>query len=278
MAKERTKSELTKVSGVEALLKYSQDDKSLSSLNEYVIVPFVKIIQGQTDQTLKDTFGEGSAILRPGDSFISKREEKFHFVPLFFYTQFRKWGDRKDTQMIYDTSYDPTSVTAKKSRDAKQWSEVYEEDINKSPADQRKFRYVEHLCFVGTIYGAHPLSGTQCLISFQKGDFFKGRSFATGISMRKQEIIDGENKKKISVPLWAQVWQFTISKRTKNGNSWWGFDTANPDEGVSPMITADEFESFCASYTKLAEAFKANLLVVDGDDSGIEEVEESGDF
>jgi hypothetical protein len=282
MAK-RTESQITKVDGVQELLKYTKEDDSLVKLSEYVIIPFVKVIQGMSDQELKDEFGEGSVILRPGDTKIIDRKETFLFVPIFFYTLFRKWGDRKDSQMVHETSFDPTSEVAKIARDSERWDEVYEEDIEKPEKEQRHYRYVEHLCFIGEIYGEHDLAGNKCLISFQKGDFRVGRSFASGIKMRKQKVeVDGEAEQIVPVPLWAQVWEFKVSLRDRNENKWWGFDPINPKE-VSPIISPDEFQKFHQIYEELCKAHAANMIRIDGEERGFDEEEkespgESKDF
>lgn len=273
---DRTSTAITKVEGVNALLLDAQGDDSLDRLGEYVIVPFVKVIQGMSNQELKDKFGEGFAILQPGESLISERTKggstKFCVVPLFFFTQFRKWADRNDSSnMIVDTSYDPESELAKRSRDPERWNEVYEEDVDKDPKDQKVYRYVEHLCFVCVIYGDHPLEGTRCMISFQKGDFRTGRGFASGISQRKSEVEKDGVKTRVKVPLWAQIWEFSISQRDRNNNKWWGFDPSAPPEDVGPIISPEEFPIFEGAYKELKEAHAANMLRIDGDDSGVNE-------
>lgn len=268
-AKERTENQVQKVTGVEALMQY-EEDNSLQSLQEYVIVPFLKIIQGMSEQDLKDKFGEGSAIVRPGDIKIADKTLKFLFVPLFFFTMFRQWADRTDTQMIIESTYDPNSSLAKAARDSERREQVYEEDIDKDPKKQRKYRFVEHLCFVGLIYDGE-LSGERCMISFQKGDFRVGRAFASGAQMRKV-IIDDKGTKQ-QVPLWAQVWEMGVSLRDRNGNKWWGFDPVNPPEGIEAIISPDDFTAHHEAYEELAKAHASNKLRVDGDDSDPDEKE-----
>jgi len=265
MAK-RTESNVQKVVGVQDLMKY-EADKSLEKLQEYVVVPFVKLIQGMSEQALKDKFGEGSAVVRPGDVKIAGKGEKFLFVPLFFFTMFRQWADRKDSQMIVESTYDPNSSVAKASRDNDRRIQVYEEDKDKDPKLQRVYRFVEHLCFIGLIYDG-DLAGTRCLISFQKGDFRVGRAFASGAQMRKIEI-EGEKQQ---VPLWAQVWEMGVSHHGTE-NKWWGFDPSNPPEGISATILPEEYEEHHAAYEELAKAHAANMIRVDGDDSDPDEKE-----
>lgn len=269
--KDRTESNAIKVSAVADILKF-QEDKSLEALQEYVIVPFVKVIQGMTDQDLKDQFGEGAAILRPGDVKIGDRKLPFLFVPLFFYTVFRKWADRLDKdQMIVASTYDPESETAKRSRDPELWEEAYEND------EDKKYRYVEHLCFIGIIYDGEQ-AGERCLISFQKGDFKVGRGFASGAQMRKV-VVNDETKEKAQVPLWAQVWQMKTSLRESKGNKWWGLDPCAPPEGIESMISPDRYADHSDMYNDLVKAHAANLIRIDGEDDGSESTpEESKDF
>lgn len=271
MGKKRTEPQAIKVLGVQDLFKY-EEDKSLEALQEYIIVPFVKVIQGMSEQDLKDTFGEGSAILRPGDVKIGDRKTPFLFVPIFFYTMFRKWADRTDTQMILDTSYDPNCDLAKLSRDPDRREEIYEGDEGKT--EPRKYRYVEHLCFIGVVYDGE-MSGTRCLISFQKGDFRVGRGFASGAQMRKIKDADGTKKQ---VPLWAQVWLMKLNLRERNDNRWWGLDPTSPPEGVESMISPDEFEDFHEAYEELAKAHKNNLIRIEGDEADPDEGSATDDF
>jgi hypothetical protein len=275
---DRTELSTTKVVGVQDLMKY-EEDTSLAALQEYVIVPFVKLIQGMTDQKLKDEFGEGSAVLRPGDVKIGGREESFLFVPLFFYTEFRKWADRDDkNQMIIESTYDPTSELAKIARDYERWSEVYEEDINKDEKNQRHYRYVEHLCFIGLVFSG-DMKGERCMISFQKGDFRVGRGFASGAQMRKVDIGTKDEPNLQQVPLWAQVWEMKVSCREKGTNKWWGFDPSNPAT-ASPIIDAELYEAHAAAYAELKKAHAANRLRVEGIDDGSETsaVDENSEF
>lgn len=260
MGKDRTKSEVQKVDGVQALMNYTEDN-SLDVLKTYVVVPFVKLIHGTTADSLKEKFGEGSVIVTPGDTKIIDKNGKFLFVPLFFFTVYRQWADRKDTRMIVESTYEIDSVVAKKSRDPEAWSEVYEEDRDKPEIEQRFYRYVEHLCFIGLIHDGE-LVGTKCLISFQKSDFRVGRSFASAAQMRKVEMEDGKRQQ---VPLWAQVHEISIGRREKGGNKWWGFDVNNPPDGIDNMIQPDDYAVHAEAYKELVEAHAANRIRVDGE-------------
>ena len=264
MEKDRTELQSIKVMGVQDLLKYEDTDTSLETLQEYVLVPFVKVIQGMSDERLKETFGEGAAIVRPMDVKIGDKKKGFLFVPLFFFTQFRQWCDRNDDIMIKESTYDPNSTIAKNSRDPEKRVQIYEEDKDKDKP--REYRFVEHLCFVGVIFDGE-YEGTRCLLSFQKGDFRVGRAFASGAQMRKVKI---EEERK-QVPLWAQVWEIKVSLRDRNGNKWWGFDPGNPPEGIEPIIPPEAYAEHAAAFEELSKAHAANKLRVDGEESDPDE-------
>lgn len=278
MAKNRNETEITKVGGVEAtafLANFAEEDKSLDTMQQYRIVPRFKVIQPTSDKALKDKFGEGTALVRPGDTVAWKDgDEAFEFVPLFFWTEFCKWADLRDKEnhMIMETSYDPTSPIAKKSKGAETRTEVYEGQEGKPVSDQWKYRYVEHLRFVGIIYGDHPLSGVQVALSFERGEFFQGTSLITAITMRKHTI-DG---KKVNVPLWAQVWELSVGYREKGDNrKWYGFDFEAAKR--SNIIADTDAEEFLTLHKELAELHSKNLLKVD-DEATEEPITDSKDF
>lgn len=279
-----TESSIVHVKGVSALAAYAtQDDKSLAGLEQYVIRPRFKVMQAMSKQ--KDQFPEGSVIVRPGDAVVAEKGETFSFVPLFFFTEFCKWADRKDTESpaIVARTFDPTSDIAKRSMNAEQREELYPESENvKDPKKQKKYRYVQHFCFSGIIIGDHPLQGTECVLSFEKGEFSQGRNFISAIKMRRQDINlsaaeieslpehaknlyarqeDGTFTGRVAVPLWAQRWRLSTKMRTKGENAWWGFDYT-PDEPA--VIPEDLMESYRSKHLELAAAYEARRLVVDG--------------
>ena len=172
----RTETAIKKV-GVnpDYLAQYVEKDNSLDTLREYRVVPRFKIIQATTDTELKKNFGEGSIIIRPGDALICKFEEKpesFDFVPLFFFVEWAMWRDLKGTgPMILDRSHDPTSELATKSKRADTRKELYPGHEEYQDKDKLYNSYVEHLRFIGVIYGDHPLVGTPVTLSFERGEW-----------------------------------------------------------------------------------------------------------
>lgn len=241
-----------RVSGAPAYLQqYVEEDKSLALMKDLVIVPRVKVIQPMTDTELKGRFGEGSAIVRPGDRLICAVNEAFRFQPLFFFSEFCRWSDRKDKErpMITDRTFDPTSTLAKRAGDPELRFEVYEEDRNKPADKQRKFRYVHHLCFIGLLLGDHPLAGTRMTVSFQRGEFPTGRSLISSISLRK-------------LPLWAQIWDFSPRLRERADNKWFGLDFMMPEDSES-VVSEESAPAARDAHLELAQLHEEKRLRVD---------------
>ena len=240
------------------LAEAAANDASVQGMEEYRILPRLKIVQAMSDSALKKEFGEGSIVVTPGNALVCKDGETVSFVPIFFWTEFCLWSDRDDTEtdMILGRSFDPTSEIAVKSRDADQRQVKYGSD--------GKFirRYVEHLNFCGIIYGDHELASAPVVQSFSKGEFSKGRAFCSAIMMRK---VGG-----VQVPLWAQVWNFTPGFREKGSKKWWGIDFANPGH-ENAFITESEMPTAKALYEELKADFDKQRLIVDRRDEADED-------
>jgi hypothetical protein len=266
MGKKRTDSSITKVDGVdpEFLGKYVEDDHSLDSLKEHRTVPRMKIIQSTTDKDLKKQFGEGSAILRPGDVLICKHEDEdetlnmFRVVPIFFFVEFAKWADikAKTGPMVEERSFDPTSILATNARDVKKRYEIYPGQEGLEEKEQCRYRFVEHLRFISLIYGDHPLVGTPVTLSFERGEFTQGKNFISAISLRRQAI----GGKSAPVPLWAQVWDIsTIFHDPSKDRRWYGFQFEPADPSI---IQPEEAEGMRALHLEMKELFEKQRLTV----------------
>jgi len=249
------------------MAKIAQEDKSLDSMNEYRVLPRFKLLQGQTAEELKDKFGEGSAIVRPGDTLVADKEGSFDFVPLMFFGEFTKVADRrdKDNPMIMARSFDPSSEIAKRARSKELRFELYPGE--KATAENpKKFRYIEHLRFPGLIYGSHDLRGVAAVLSFEKGEFGQGQNFIQAIKLRREKFIDEETgePKPFQVPLYCQVWTLSPGHRAPGDKKWWGF---NFKAAENPNVDGQDIESFRAQHVELTELHNKQRIVVDGDDS-----------
>lgn len=248
------------------LAQYVEKDTSLDNMDQYVIIPMLKTIQGLSDQSLKDRFGEGAVVVRPGDVLVAEREESFIFQPLFFFTEFCKWADRRDKSQnsIVVRTFDETSEVAKLSRDPEKRQEVYSGHEQKKPDDQWKYRYVEHLNFPGVIRGDHELTGTFTTLSFQRGEFTQGKNFISAVKMRRQELQEGQ---RVKVPLWAQVWAFKSTLRDRNGNKWFGLDFVAADPSVIGESMAQDSK---ARFDDLKNSHEKKLILVDRGEEDVE--------
>lgn len=259
----RTDTAITKVNvNPDYLAKYAEQDNSLDILKEHRTVPRFKIIQATSDGDLIKDFGVGTAIIRPGDVMICKHEsapDSFDFVPLFFFPEWNKWRDLKGTgPMVLDRDYNPAGSIAQKSKSADLRKELYAGQESLDDKAKMYYAYVEHLRFIGVIYGNHPLVGTPVTLSFERGEWGQGKNFISAVSLRRQTI----NENPVTVPLWAQVWRLSTIHHTPDATrKWYGFkfEAAEPS-----IIKEDEAETMQALHIEFKELFeKEKLTVID---------------
>lgn len=255
---------------------YTEEDTSLDALKEHRTVPRFKIIQPTTEEELKNTFGTGSAIVRPGDTMVCKHSgnqniealESFDFVPLFFFVEWAKWRDLKGTgDMILDKSFDPSSDVAVRSKDKDTRKEAYpgQEAMAENDPNRMYFQYVEHLRFIGAIYGEHPLAGTPVTLSFERGEWGQGKNFISAVSLRRRQTTDSETGEKVAkpIPLWSQVWRMkTVYHNPDALRKWYGFAfEAAPESIIKPQEAAAMF----GLHKEFKELFEASRLSVQDD-------------
>lgn len=269
MAKGRTpKQDVAKIhpsAGVPDFLRdHMESDTTIADMAEYRVLPRFKVIQSTSASELLKVFDAGDLILSPGNAMVSKVNKKeqvsepFLFVPVFFFVEFCKWSDLKDTEspVIMVRSFDPSSEVAKFSRDPNKRFEKYKEDSYVA-------RYAEHLNFAGFIYGEHGLSMETAVMGFSRGEFTNGRNFISAISIRK-------------APLWSQVWSFQTGFRERGADrKWWGVDFST-DEDTS-FITDDEVEFFKEQHAELKDLHAKAKLVVDHSDSSARDDDEEAE-
>ena len=262
----RTETSIQKIGGVDPsfLVPHIEDDDSLDSMQQYRILPRIKIVLGSSSADLKSQFGEGVALIRPGDAVVCGKGEldSFLFNPQFFYVEWCKWADLKDkdSPMILERSFDPDSDLAKCAADPERRFEVYEGQESKGDKAM-KYRYVQHFRFPGAIYGTeHPLGGTSFSMSFERGEFYQGSNFISAIQLR---TFVGSNGIPQRLPLWSQVWEFKVSLRERGGYNWYGFDFQPPEV---PIIQPHEKDAALAAYEALKEAHAKKRLLTEEPD------------
>lgn len=248
---------------ITALASLMEDDTSLQTMSQYVNIPRIKIIQSQTDATLKETFGEGNAILRPGDILVAKKGVGFRFVPLFFFSEYCLWNDYKDKERpgIQERTFDENHEIAKRSKDKTLRSKIYPGHENKPDKDKRYQSYVQHLCLPGILYGDHSLASTPCVISFERGEYFTGKSFLSAIQMRRENFPGNIRK---CPPLWSQCWELFVDPKqhTSPQGQWWGFGYR-----AAGLADQNDFPSLKAQHLELATLHQAKLIRVDHADN-----------
>ncbi len=246
------------------LTQHAEEDRSLEALKQYRVVPVLRLIQGLSNKELKAQHGEGATLLMPGAQPFAGPEVFVDVVPLFMFTEFRKYSDRKDTEspMIPERSHDPRSGLAELARDADKRKEVYEGD-EKKPADKQRFwRYTEALCFLCTVYAkGHPQRGTVFTMEFMKGSFWAGKNFSSGCLSRK---IEGSN-----VPLYYQVWQIGSGVTSnRDGDEYWILNFRNPDGSEDHPLYVEEAEAaaYQQMHKELQDDYDNAKIVVDSVD------------
>ncbi len=248
------------------LTKYVAEDTSLEQVKEYRILPRIKIVQAMSGEDYKTDFDEGDVIVNPGGILLSKYDKKakkgkpFLIVPVFAFTEFCLWSDRRDkaSPMIQDRSFDKTSMIAARARNPKARFEVYGDPKVEKPLVRR---YVEHINFASFIYGDDNADkGLLVGLSFSRGEFGRGKRFCTDLSHRH-------------IPTWSQVWAFQPGFRDMGDKKWYGLDHIPPTEEnpYGPAILEKEVEFFHAQYEEFGLLMAARKLGVA--DEAPEEVE-----
>lgn len=236
------------------LAEHVENDTSLVGMKEYRVVPRLKVIQTTAKQELLKLFDAGDVIIQPGAALVVKHEKSedhsapFLFVPVFFFVEFCKWADLKDSssQTILARSFDLSSDIAKNARSEKTREEKYGEG---------KFtaRYCEHLNFLCFIYNEdNPLKGELVTLSFARGEFGTGTNFISTITIRK-------------APLWSQIFTAHTSYRDKGPDrKWWGIDV-KPAEGTN-FVPESEVQFFKDAHVEMKKLYDEKRIIVDHSD------------
>lgn len=275
----RTDNEIVKVSGVDpAILAKYGEINTFKGMEEYVILSYMKMVQPTSDSVIKDRFGEGTLILRPGDAVITRSAKstehledarEFEFNPHFFWVQYDHYSDLKDTdsRVILETTFDSKHTIAVKARDPEQRNEIYPGHESKKKPWQ--YRFVESLNFVGEICGDHELAGTACVLRFQRGEYGVGKGFISATTQRRMSIPGPEGLEdpvRVNCPLFAQRWTFTPGWREPDAEKkWWGLDYIAASQ---PQIDDDDFERCGEAHLEYKRLHEADILRIDSTENG----------
>jgi len=253
MAKKDVSKGITKVKPQLELPDFMADEEvlGLETLKEFIVPPFIKIVQKQAGEELLKNFSAGDVILSPANAMIAEmpRDTKGHvlegatssflFTPILFYPEWITWNPielkGQEPAIRYRTT-DPSDRLVAKARDPQLRSEPH-------PSDQSgmlKIRHCEHLNFI-VILSNHALGETPAIISFARGEWKSGSNFASLIKMRK-------------APIYGCVFEATVNMRHGTKGEWYGFDIVNSDERA--WVEKDSYAIFKTLHEEFDKAHK----------------------
>jgi hypothetical protein len=233
----------------------------LRTVQQYQLVPRLKIVQGMSDADLRKAFPPGSAIIRPDDILVAGFGQEFRAVLLFFWPSWEKWrdiNDREGPPLVASTLdlLDPSGIPARaRSQEAR--LEEYPGDAEmvaeKKLKQLRYYRYTESLNFALWIEEG-PAAGSMCVASFARGGHNIGAKLCTYIMRRE-------------VPWGAARCVFSVGERTNaKRQTWYQLFFRPPEE---PFTSADLFAKLRPIAEGLERAHAQKIIGV-APDVGIE--------
>lgn len=261
------KNQITKVGGAGPnvpawMQKFSGDnDKTKVEMAEHRRVPRVKLIQGSAGAEWKKGFGEGDAVLNPGQALIVHKGEPFLFVPVKFAPEYCLWNDYKDKDAfsIEKRSFDKAGEIAKRAKDPdKRWEPYGPPDPKNEGKPKFKKRYVEHLNFFGFLWN-HSLGLQLMTVDFSRGEHGQGEKFINALCLRPE-------------PSFLQVWALTPAFRDRGDRKWWGFDYSPADPA---NVSEDRAQFFADGYAELTKLYEERRLIIERDDERADEEEDA---
>lgn len=256
MAKKDVSKGITKVSPSLEIPDFMVDETitGLEVLKDFVIPPFIKVIQKSANDDLLQSFSPGDVILSPANALIAEmpRNDKnrpiegaksqFQIVPLFFYPEWITWNpiQLKGTEpaIVYRT-INPNDPVVAKSRSATLRSETH------STQPEYTIRHVEHLNFIVLLHN-HELGAEPAILSFSRGEWRSGTKFAALIRMRK-------------APIYGCIFEANVNIRHNPKGDWYGCDMANPSEGSS-WVGKDGFDELKELHEQFVKLHKEQRI------------------
>lgn len=226
---------------------------------EYVSVPRIKIIQGTTEEDMRDRLGEGSAVILPGDILLSEKKKKggegFEFIPLYFWTSFVKMSDRDDEEspMILEETFDKDSPLASLARSKETRVERYGPEITEGKdkgLPKFEAKNVERLNLIVRI-DSGPNKGIECGLTFERGEFYTGTRLISLISMRRA----GGRK----LPMFGGRYKAVPNSRVRGTNTWYGLDVENADQPIINGAEAKSLEEAHLAFKSLHDERKLGI-------------------
>lgn len=211
----------------------------------YIRPSFLKIVQAMTDQNLKEQFGEGSLISTPENILVCKKDTPVFFVPLLFYTEYRRQYPIDAPEYITERTTNPEDDLAVKARSRRKEDRMFDDGSEATEA----------LNFMILLLN-HELSGKSLVLSCSGGSWTEGASLCSLISSRNVSHIVANRFEM----------QIRLKKFPKINKTSFVPKFSNPSDG-NPFSTTDEgkFNEYVKLHEQLAEFQAAGGIEVDYD-------------
>lgn len=252
MAKKKKKNEIQKVnpSPIVAPPEFMEEDGALGTetLQEYVVLPRLKVIQRQSSDELLEKFKVGDVIITPVNELLihGEDEESFLFTPIFFYPEVCVWNPiklRGQEPAIRERTCDVSSPLFSKAQNASLREEPHPE------YPKELITYVEHLNFIVWLYDKNEVG----ILSYSRAEHFVGRRLVTMCKMRK-------------APLFGCVFEAMVGERSNDMGAWLGIDATNPIDADPFVQDKTLYENLKKAHEEMKENHRKNLIRTSYDD------------
>ncbi len=242
---------------------------STEGIAEYVRPPFIRVVQ-PLSKGLIDDFNPGDTVLMPQRMIVapvfqneqgrplreqSNSGDKWHFVPLFRYTEWISWNPREltDEESIVYRTIDRNDPLVDKCRDSTRWRELHERKAK--DGTDLYIRHCEHLNFIVMPIDT-DIKGTPVCLSYSRAEHKVGASLLSLIQMRH-------------APIYGCVFEASVGFRQNNKGEWYGIDARNPSLEVGGLVqNPADYRTFKAMNAEFKSAHAKGQIQVDLEDDG----------
>jgi len=226
-----------------------EEETGTEVMEEYRVVPRLKIVQDSSQRVLKERFDVGTCIVASTQEVLSlpsddndEEGEPFEVIPLFFFPEWMTCNDIKNQAagMIRYRTTDKKDPIVQKARNP----ELREEKDPDNP--QFKIMHTEVLNFVCIVdMPGHPMHEQIVLIGFARAEHITGRNLCGLLTSRK-------------APVYGQRIRFTPRLRPpRNGGDWWGLDF----QSAGWVQDAEQFAYLKEQHLELKDLHERSKLV-----------------
>jgi hypothetical protein len=231
-----------------ALMQTVDGSDSLQTMKHHRILNIIAVVKSNSPIEKKKEYGEGSMVIPSTKTVVAKLGESIEVIPVMFFDEFIKWGDRKDTAgpMIREKTLNRSSKLAQLCQNPQTWNEVY--GSSQPPYMARNTHHLNFMCLIAS----GPLTGQLVVVSFARGEFKQGIGWMGSIQQRR---FNGR-----LMPLYASVWELSVSHRANSKGEWYGIDVR---PAAQPYASAEQVELARPIHEQLLQDYKSNSLEVD---------------